>query len=333
MSYEVFRSDLADGLMRIYDMDDVRKIIGITDTIATKYQIQLQSTDLIVHNAIPDELKYYISSKAIQNVNPDTLKNYFSFIRRFFMTVRKRPDEITATDIRGFLGRYKMESGVVDSTLDNKRVILHSFFEWIHGEGLIRSNPCAHVDPIKHNVSAREPIDRDELEIMRAACRDDREVALVDLLYSTGCRIAEVAALVLSDIDWDKRTVLVRHGKGDKRRITYLNSRALVSLRKYLDSRDDDCEFVFVSKRVHEKHGVKEKALQREIGNIWLRSGLTHKITPHIYRHTAGTLASASGMPIEHVQKFLGHASIKTTMRYVKVFDDDVKNSHKKYAS
>lgn len=333
MSYELFRSQLIAKLTEEMDMSAVEKLISAVDTVADGYDIARKTTDIIVRNGVPEVVKYYIAAKSIQHLSHNTLSNYYSFLQRFFKCVNKNPDSVTANDIRVFLGRYKIDNNITNSTLENKRVILHSFFSWCHEEGITNSNPCVHVNPIKGEDNHKEPMDRDELEIMRESCKDKRETALVDFLYSTGCRISEVAAMKLEDIDWNKRIVTVQHGKGDKKRITFLSPKAYISVRSYMSDRDDSCPYLFVDKRTTEKHGIKSKALQREIHNIWLRTGLKHKITPHIYRHTAGTLASASGMPIEHVQRFLGHESIKTTMRYVKVYDEDVQNSHKKYAS
>lgn len=333
MSYEVFRAEIVSKLNETMDIQEVESIINKIDIIADRYEVSIKNTDIILSEPIPQAVKYYLAAKSVEHLTKATLDNYYSLLRSFFKTVKKSPDDIVANDIRAFLYKYQQETNARNSTVDNKRIIIHGFFTWCCDEGLIRHNPSIHVNPIKFPDNPREPMDRDELEIMRDACKDKREVALVDFMFSTGCRVSEIAQMKISDVDWDDRIVTIQHGKGDKKRISYLNPKAVVSLRNYLKSRDDDCEYLFVNKRTKTKHHITKKSIEQEIHAIWLRTGLKHKITPHIYRHTSGTLAAQSGMPIEHVQKFLGHSSIKTTMRYVKVFDDDVKASHRKFAS
>ena len=331
MNYELFRSTVISSLMDDFDMETIHKFIDKLDVVADGYDIKIKCTDIILANTIPEAVKYFIAAKAIKNAKKGTLQNYFSVLKHFFLFVKKPMEQITPNDIRSFLGKYKIEGKIKDSSIDGKRLILHNFFLWCYEEGLIQSNPSVHVDPIKYHDDIREPMDRDELEMMRDACKDVREKALVEFLYSTGLRVSEVGALKFEDVDFSKRTVTVQHGKGDKKRISYINSRAMIALKKYIKTRTDDCPYVFVNKRTREKHGIGKRAFEVEIKNIWQRTNINHKITPHIFRNTTGTLSAQNGMPIEQVQKLLGHESIKTTMRYVKVFDEDVKANHRKY--
>ena len=333
MSYETFRNDIYCEALKIFDELYVQQFITCVDLIAEHYIIEKACTDLIVYQGTPIEVKDYLACKAVQHVSKGTLQNYYYTLDRFFKDLQRSPKEITSTNIRAWLIRYQQIYKVSNSTLDNKRRQLDNFFEWCVSEGCLERNPCKLVKQIKYQENIREPLTELELATVRVACKDVREKALVEFLYSTGCRIAEVAAIKLSDINIDNHTVIVQHGKGNKKRKTYLNADAIIAIREYLKTRNDDCEYLFVDKRgKNKKHGVRSEALRIEIKKIVERTDITGKtITPHNFRHTTGTQASKSGMPIEEIQQLLGHASIKTTQRYVKVDDDKVRNDHWKY--
>ena len=216
--------------------------------------------------------------------------------------------------------------------LDHKRIILNSFFAWLVDEDMIRKNPMRHIKPIKSEESVRLPMSQLELEKVRKSCKTLREKALVDFLYSTAARISEVVNMKIDDINFTDRTVLIRCGKGGKTRITFINAESEVSLRAYLASRTDDdpAGFVSVKKPIH---GVQKKALEIEVANIVSRCNISVHVTPHVFRHTAASLALQRGMPIDQVQKWLGHARIQTTLRYAKTLNFDVKLSHQKYVA
>ena len=171
-----------------------------------------------------------------------------------------------------------------------------------------------------------------ELEKVRNACRSLREKALVDFLYSTAARVSELSNLDIRHVNLTDHTVRIEHGKGDKGRTTFLNAEAEISLRAYLDSRTDDCAALFVNK-YGEKRRMQKRSIEDEICRIVSRCDLSVHVTPHIFRHTAASLALQRGMPIEQVQKFLGHARIQTTLRYAKILSADVKSSHAKYVA
>ena len=171
-----------------------------------------------------------------------------------------------------------------------------------------------------------------ELETVRKSCRTLREKALVDFLYSTAARVSEVCALDLKHIDFTEHTVRIEHGKGNKGRTTFLNAEAEISLKAYLASRKDDSTVLFAPARGPAHHLCK-KTMEQEISNIVSRCHVSVKVTPHVFRHTAASLALQRGMPIDQVQKWLGHARIQTTLRYAKTLNFDVKISHQKYVA
>lgn len=171
-----------------------------------------------------------------------------------------------------------------------------------------------------------------ELETVRCVCHTLREKAMVDFLYSSACRVSEFCALDKTDIDWQDHTIHIERGKGGKGRTTFLNAEAEISLRAYLDSRNDDSPALFVGCRApHNRLAVK--AVQNEIQKILKRCNINCHVTPHIFRHTAASLALQRGMPLEQVQRFLGHSKIQTTLRYAKTLQQDVHISHSHFVA
>ena len=334
MSYESFRLSFVDALRPSLPDPEalLPPILAALDNTSASYDITRRTMDLIVSDGVPDAVRLYIASKSIQNISKGTLTNYYRVLRHFFQTVSLPLDQITTTHIRLYLNHYKVMREVKNNTVEGLRIILNGFFEWCADEELIPKNPVRRVEHTKYTDEERLPMSALELEIVRLNCKTIREKALVDFLYSSACRVAECTALNLSDINWQEHTVRIRHGKGDKARTTFLNAKSEVSLRAYLDTRDDTCEALFVSiRRPH--HRLTSKAVQDEIKKIVSRCNLSVHVTPHIFRHTAASMALQRGMPIDQVQKFLGHAKIETTLRYAKILNFDVRQSHAKYVS
>jgi len=332
MSYESMRLDFASRLFQNFDEDTVRQIVSELDLVSDTYEIKRKCTDLMIPDVIPDSVKLYIASKHIQNVSKGTLENYYRTLHHFFKTVALPIEQVTTNHIRLYLNHYKIKRDVKNNTLEGIRVCLNGFFEWCVDEEIIPKNPARRVKHIKYRDDERLPMSDLELETVRQSCASPREKAMVDFLYSTACRVSEFVALNKADINWQDRTVRIRHGKGDKARTTYLNASADVSLRAYLATRTDDSEALFVSAR-RPHHRLTSKAVQNEIAKIVNRCDLTVHVTPHIFRHTAASLALQRGMPIDQVQRFLGHSKIETTLRYAKLLGADVQNSHGKYVT
>ena len=335
MSSETFRAEFAFNLSAvIQDSEQLHRVLDVLDSTMAGYEVRRACTDLIVYDGVPVEVRNYIASKSIENCKKGTLANYYAILRDFFEQVRKPVESVTASDARLFLAWYKKTRNVKDNTLDHKRIMLNSFFEWLVDEddNNVRKNPMRHVKPIQYNDDVRLPMTALELEKVRKACKTIREKALVDFMYSTAARVSEVCALNISDVNFTEHTVFIKHGKGDKDRVTFLNPESEVSLKAYLATRDDDCPALFVQARGAKRH-LNKKTVETEIKNIVSRCELSVHVTPHIFRHTAASLALKRGMPIDQVQKFLGHARIQTTLRYAKVLDFDVKLSHQRYVA
>ena len=333
MSYETFRSDFASRLQRVLpDPDLLPRILAELDRSSAGYDFTVKSTDLIVSDGLPEAVRLYISTKSIENLAKGSLINYHSSLRRFFTTVRKPVEQVTAADVRLYLAWYKQTYNVKDGTLDGKRIILNSFFEWCVDEDIIRKSPMRHVKPMRVADPERLPMTAIELETVRNSCRTLREKALVNFLYSTAARISEVCDMEIRNVDFMEHTVHIERGKGGKGRTTFLNPEAEISLKAYLASRSDDCQALFVPVHGSARH-LNRKALEDEIDRIVSRCQLSVKVTPHVFRHTAASLALQRGMPINQVQAWLGHARIQTTLRYAKTLNYDVKISHQKYVA
>lgn len=331
MSYECLRLDFADRLNKIGVLQ-VTDILAALDAAASSYEVTRKCTDIIPADEIPQAVRLYIASKSVEHLSKGTLSLYLLRLTQFFTIVRKGVEHISANDIRVYLYQYREIHHIKDSTLEGIRLCLNSFFEWCTQEDLIRKNPVKRIPAIRVDSPERLPMTALELETVRGVCKTLREKALVDFLYSSACRVSEFCALNKTDINWQDHTIHIERGKGGKGRTTYLNAEAEISLKAYLDSRSDDNPALFVGCRA--PHGrLKVKAVQNEIQKIVIRSKVSAHVTPHIFRHTAASLALQRGMPLEQVQRFLGHSRIQTTLRYAKTLQQDVHISHSHFVA
>lgn len=331
MSYECLRLDFADRLNNLGVLQ-VPDILAALDAAASSYEVTRKCTDIIPADEIPSAVRLYIASKSVEHLSHGTLSLYLLRLTQFFTIVRKGIEHITANDIRVYLYQYREIHHIKDSTLEGIRLCLNSFFEWCTQEDLIRKNPVKRIPAIRVDSPERLPMTALELETVRGVCKTLREKAIVDFLYSSACRVSEFCALNLTDINWTDHTIHIERGKGGKGRTTFLNPEAEISLRAYLDTRKDDCPALFVSCRApHDR--LKVKAVQNEIQKILSRCSISVHVTPHIFRHTAASLALQRGMPLEQVQRFLGHSRIQTTLRYAKTLQQDVHLSHSHFVA
>lgn len=325
MDYENFKVQL---LPMLSDGMTVSQIMDCIDRVA-------QGNESPGFGGTPDALAMFLAAKDVEEKSKRTLKLYRSVLSCFFQYLNKPVADITTANIRSYLSFCRSSKHHTNTTVGNTRRILNGFFEWCVLEQLVPLNPVRRVAAIKQEKSPRHAMKCVELEHIRNACASLRDKALVDFLYSTGARVSEVCNVRISNIDWEKKTVLIEHGKGNVSRLTYLNPEAEVSLRAYLDSRDDDSPYIFTRSIGKSPNPLTPKAIQNAIDSIVARSGRTFsvRITPHVFRHTIATVLLRNGMPVEQVQRFLGHAKIDTTLIYAEIHDDDVRRSHSLYAA
>lgn len=328
-NYECYRNDLADRLALILNPEQLSAVMSAIDQASLSYEITAKQTDIITVEEVPSVVKYFLASKALENLSEKTLTSYRRMLVSFFKLVRKNTRDITTNDVRCYLAQYKLGGTAADRTIDLYRRILSSFFEWMVNNEYIIRNPCAPISTIKYQEVERQPLTGYDLEMMRASCIDFREKALLDFLFTTGCRVSECAAVRLTDIDWSERSVIIRHGKGDKRRIVFFNAETEVSLRRYIDSRKDSCDSLFVRTR-HGAAPMSVRAIETAIAKIRERAHITAKCTPHVIRHTFATVGLRSGMPLERLQMLMGHAKPETTLIYAKQDRIDLQRAHLK---
>lgn len=273
-------------------------------------------------------LEMFISAKRVEGCSEKTLKYYKVTLVRLFDVMDMHVTHMKTDDLRNYLSDYQQTSQCTKANIDNIRRILSSFFAWLEDENYIIKSPVRRIHKIKSSKVVKETYSDESMEIIRDQCGCLRDLALIDLLASTGMRVGELVRLNRDDIDFENRECVV-FGKGSKERPVYFDARTKIHLKNYLDSRIDDEDALFVSllfphKRL-EISGVEIRL--RELGR---KLGIT-KVHPHKFRRTLATRAIDKGMPIEQVQRLLGHAKIDTTMQYAMVNQNNVKISHRKY--
>lgn len=288
-----------------------------------------EETDQIKEKETNSELlDMFISAKRVEGCSEKTLKYYQASIMRLFSTVDIPAIRMRTDDLRGYLSEYQQTSQCSKSNIDNIRRILSSFFAWLEDENYILKSPVRRIHKIKSNQPVKETYTDESLEIMRDQCGYLRDLALIDLLSSTGMRVGELVRLNRSDIDFENRECVV-FGKGSKERPVYFDARTKIHLKNYLDSRTDKNPALFVS-LIQPFKRLEISGVEIRLRNLGRKLGIT-KVHPHKFRRTLATRAIDKGMPIEQVQRLLGHAKIDTTMQYAMVNQNNVKISHRKY--
>lgn len=272
----------------------------------------------------------FLSAKQVEGCSERSVSYYSSTLDNLIKTLEKPFNQIETEDLRVYLGEYQKKNNASKQTIDNIRRILSSFFTWLEDEDYILKSPVRRIHKIKTMKQVKETYSDEALEKLRDNCKTIRDLALIDMLASTGMRVGELVKLNRVDVDFVNRECVVL-GKGSKERVVYFDARTKLHLQNYLNSRTDDNEALFVS--LLEPHNRLEIAgveiMLRKLG----RTLDINKVHPHKFRRTLATRAIDKGMPIEQVQKLLGHQKIDTTMEYAIVDQQNVKNSHKKYLS
>ena len=270
----------------------------------------------------------FIAAKKVEGCSEKSLKYYASTIRTMLDQIGKQVLEITTDDLRAYLTDYQAEKKSSKVTIDNIRRILSSFFTWLEDEDYILKSPIRRIHKVKSAATIKETYSDESLEKMRDNCDSLRDLAMIDMLSSTGMRVGEMVRLNRDDIRFDERECVV-FGKGDKERIVYFDARTKIHLQNYLQSRTDSNPALFVSLRApHSRLTIGGIELRlRELGK---RLDIP-KVHPHKFRRTLATMAIDKGMPIEQLQHLLGHQRIDTTMHYAMVKQSNVKLAHKKY--
>ena len=273
-------------------------------------------------------MELFISAKRIEGCSEKSLKYYKTTIDMMIATVGKSVKHIETDDIRRYLTKYQEKKKSSKVTIDNIRRILSSFFSWLEDEDYILKSPVRRIHKVKIGTNIKETYSDEALELMRDNCTEPRDLAMIDMLASTGMRVGEMVLLNINDIDFNERECIV-FGKGNKERVVYFDARTKIHLQNYLNSRTDDNPALFVSlKAPHER--LKIGGIETRLREFGKQLGL-HKVHPHKFRRTLATMAIDKGMPIEQLQQLLGHRKIDTTLQYAMVKQSNVKIAHRKY--
>lgn len=289
-------------------------------------------TDQIKHQEDLDEnvrmINNFISSKEVEGCSNRTIKYYQEIIDKFIDSFDKSIKNINAEEIRQYLSEYKECSSCNSTTIDNIRRVLSSFFSWLEDEDYIIKSPVRKIHKIKTASMVREILTDENLEKLRDECSSVRDLSLIELLISTGMRVGEIVNLNIDDLNFEDRSCIVL-GKGNKQREVYFDAKTKLHLKQYLYKRNDENMALFVSsKKPYQRLSISGiELIIRKLG----KDSNVNNVYPHKFRRTLATMAIDKGMPIEQVQKLLGHVKIDTTMHYAMVNQSNVKISHRKY--
>lgn len=275
-----------------------------------------------------DYLKMFLNAKRIEGCSDRTIQYYRVTVEHLLKNIITPIRKITTEEIREYLADYQKINNCSKVTVDNVRRNISSFFTWLEEEDYILKSPMRRIHKIKTKTVVKEVISDESIEKMRDHCKEKRDIAIIDLLYSTGIRVGELVNLNIEDLDLEQRECVV-YGKGDKERKVYFDAKAKIHLEDYIQSRTDDNPALFVTLDAPHSR-LKISGVEIRLRELGRELGYS-KIHPHKFRRTMATRAIDKGMPIEQVQKILGHSQIDTTMKYAIVNQTNVKTSHQKY--
>ncbi|KZX15249.1 tyrosine recombinase XerC [Methanobrevibacter cuticularis] len=297
----------------------------LNDVEIIEKKVKCNSNDFTSNEKL---LKIFLSSKKVEGCSEKTLVYYESTINKLLNNIKKNIDNLDTDDIRQYLTKFKEENNSSKVTIDNNRRIFSSFFTWLEDEDYILKNPVRRIRKIKTGRVVKEVLSDENLEFLRDNCNNIRDLTIIELLISTGIRVGELVNLDINDINFHERECIV-FGKGESEREVYFDARCKIHLIDYINKRNDENPALFVStNKPHNRLGIGGvETMLRNLG----RQLNINKVHPHKFRRTLATNAIDKGMPIEQVQKLLGHVQIDTTMQYAMVNQNNVKIAHRKF--
>lgn len=304
---------------------DQLKVRAITEEVLYKYDVTPQETGLVASD-IEEKIQIYLATKKLDGLSIKTLKNYQYSLAIFAGHLIKPLAAINTMDLRMYLAARCKE--MKPSSVNGQITILKSFFGWLANEGYIPKNPTLQLKQTKEPKRLRHPLTEEQIELIRQSCITNREKALIEFIYSTGCRLSEIVSINKQDINWHEMTLCVI-GKGNKEREVCFSTKAKILLKKYLESRLDDNPALFVtSKQPHSRLGGR--SIEREVKKIATRVGIDRPVFPHLFRHSFATHRLNAGMPLHIVQHLLGHEDPSTTQIYAETSKENIRFEYKK---
>ena len=321
-----FINDVVQGMLPFLNNAQAEKLQEVLHHTLFDYNV-IENEDtgnLSEHNLV----ELFLAAKRIEGCSEKSLKYYEATILAMLNELQKDVKHIVTDDIRTYLTDYQARKQSSRVTIDNIRRILSSFFTWLEDEDYILKSPVRRIHKVKTGTNIKETYSDETLELMRDNCTELRDLAMIDLLASTGMRVGEMVLLNREDINFNERECVV-FGKGDKERIVYFDARTKIHLQNYLNSRTDDNSALFVSLNNPHRR-LQISGVEVRLRQHGKRLGL-NKVHPHKFRRTLATMAIDKGMPIEQLQQLLGHRRIDTTLQYAMVKQSNVKIAHRKY--
>ena len=318
--------DVIQGMLPYLNNAQNEKLREILQYTLANYDIKEEQ-----YHEITSEYNFvelFLSAKRIEGCSEKSLKYYMTTIETMLDELKKDVRHIVTDDIRGYLTEYQKKKKSSKVTIDNIRRILSSFFSWLEDEDYILKSPVRRIHRVKSGTNIKETYSDEALELMRDSCTELRDLAIIDILASTGMRVGEMVLLNQNDIDFNERECIVV-GKGNKERVVYFDARTKIHLQNYLNSRRDDNPALFVSLRAPYER-LQISGIEVRLREHGKKLGL-QRVHPHKFRRTLATMAIDKGMPIEQLQQLLGHRKIDTTLQYAMVKQSNVKIAHRKY--
>ena len=326
---EKFIQEITSTMAEFLDIEQLATLNGVLLQVVSNYTIT--SDEESQHDSSASNLRLlemFLSAKQVEGCSIKTAKYYEVTIKQLFKKMPKKVVNYTTDDIRAYLAVYQRKHKSSKVTIDNIRRIFSSFFSWLEEEDYIIKSPVRRIHKVKTGAQVKEVLSDENLETLRDNCTNIRDLAIIDMLSSTGMRVGELVKLNREDVNFSERECIV-FGKGNKERMVYFNARTKIHLQQYLASRKDRNKALFVSlAKPHLRLGISGiECRLRKIG----RNCKIARVHPHKFRRTLATMAIDKGMPVEQVQKLLGHVKIDTTMHYAMVNQTNVKLSHRKF--
>lgn len=319
-------NEITSGMLPYLNNSQIEKLQAVMQYVLFSYDVI--ENDNKNTSTGQNFVELFLAAKRIEGCSEKSLKYYQATIESMISVVGKSVKTITTDDIRTYLTEYQSKKKSSRVTIDNIRRILSSFFSWLEDEDYILKSPVRRIHKVKTISNIKETYTDEAMELMRDECSEVRDLAIIDMLASTGMRIGEMVRLNREDINFNERECVV-FGKGDKERIVYFDARTKIHLQTYLNSRSDDNAALFVSlKSPFER--ITIGGIEARLRKFGKQLGL-QKVHPHKFRRTLATMAIDKGMPIEQLQQLLGHKRIDTTLQYAMVKQSNVKIAHRKY--
>lgn len=327
MDREIFTKNVMQSLMVNFDIKDVNKIMNIMIVELGNYTVNRKTTEIAVRDNSSDNLiQLFCSTLLTEGKSKRTVREYGNLLRRFAKAVRKPLTEVNVFEIRAWLAN--MQNNVQLISCENYRSYLSSFYNWLHREELIEKNPMKKIVTIKYEQDVKMSFNELQIDAMRNSCKNNRERAEFELMLSSGARASEICAMNIEDIDFANRKVLIKNGKGNKQRITYMSPLCAMYLQKYLEERTDDMPYLFYTRN---KTRLTTNSLERDVRRIGKDANVSNA-HPHRFRRTFATELARKGMSIKSIQMLMGHSNVNVTMGYISFANDVVGDEYRRCA-